>query len=274
MQLPVSQVSLSEVGRFLEFKGHYRLLTVRINEDYLTDAIEFILTISDGESTLKLSAFKNVRLPIGGFVYIEAQYQRGDYWRVTKLRLSTTEEALTTAGFRIDRELQKRRALMPVSFQLQQLSEPAVLVLKDFFIENYCKEKRLQDYFIGNDEAALKQTISWFLAIDFEHEKQRDFAIVGTILWRAFERFINPHSSLSSEYHDIGKYRDFIAQAITTLGKLDESLCDFFERVMQGDSMLHIKDSKLHSEPSIRSLEVAFFHAISVEEFKEELRYA
>lgn len=275
MQLKQSNIQLKDAKRYLALKGYYRLLDIKMYDHPLAD-FEFIITITDGETELKLSTFKPARFPIGGFVYLEASFKDngvGGYWALHGIRLSSVAEALGTFGFEVDTAHQEATNKMPLAHHLMQISDISLLKIKDMFIQGYNKENEIERCYSFYDAILLSEALSWLFSVKFENDKQRDYAAVGAMLWMGFKHYIDTNYKLNAEFDDMQMFRDFVAQGITTLTKLDEDLAAFFERIMSQNLMLNIAGTKLSECHITQTLQVAYFHAITVPNFYEEKRY-
>ncbi|MFT6779540.1 MAG: hypothetical protein ACJAV1_003483 [Paraglaciecola sp.] len=275
MQLKQTNIHLSDAKRYLALKGHYRLLDIKMYEHYLAD-FEFIITVSDGETELKLSTFKPVRLPLGGFVYVEASFKDnalGGYWALHGIRLSSVAEALGSCGFEVDAAHQEATNNMPLPHHLKQISDISLLKIKDMFIQGYNKEKEIERCYSFYDAILLRESLSWLFSVKFENDKQRDYAVVGTMLWMGFKHYLDTNYKLNTESDDMQMFRDFVAQGIATLTKLDEDLAAYFERIMSQNLMLSMSGNKLSECPITLALQIVYFHAVCVPNFYEEKRY-
>lgn len=276
MQSKQTKILLKDAERYLVLKGHYRLIDIKMYNHYLAD-FQFVVTISDGETELKLNTFKTVRLPRGGFVFVEASFKKNvpiAYWDLHGIRLSTTEEALNSFGFEVDAAHQKGTVNMPLNLQVKQIKTSSLVQLKHMFVEGYWKEKAIDNCYSFYDSVILRETISWLFSIEFDDEKQRDYAVLGAILWMGFRQYIDPNYKLSSLVHDLQGFRDFVEKGIATFSKLDVDLADHFKRLMNEKLMLNIDGSELSDCISMRVLQLVFFHAATVPHFFEEKRYA
>ena len=276
MQLTQTKIKLKDAERYLSLKGHYRLVDIKMYEHYLAD-FQFVVTISDGETELKLNTFKSVRLPIGGFVYVEASFKKHvpiAYWDLHGIRLSRIEEALNCFDIEVDLAHQKGTRCMPLSIQMEQVKTASLVQLKQMFIQGYWKERTIDQCYSFYDSAILRETLSWLFSIEFDDEKQRDYAVIGALLWMGFKHYIDPNYKLSSLVHDLQGFRDFVEKGIATISKLDVDLANHFKRLMNEKLMLNIDGSQLSDTTTIKVLQVVFFHAATVPDFFEEKRYA
>tara|TARA_R110001583_G_scaffold71007_3_gene200381 strand:+ start:549 stop:1379 length:831 start_codon:yes stop_codon:yes gene_type:complete len=275
MQLKQTNILLKDAERYRVLKGHYRLLDIKMYDHYLAD-FEFIVTVSDGETELKLSTFKAIRYPLGGFVYVEASFKDngvGGLWILHDIRLSGAAEALRSCGFEVDAEYQLATNKMPLPQHLKLISDISLLKIKDMFIRGYNGEKDIQKCYSFYDAILLRESLSWLFSVKFENDKQRDYAIIGAMLWTGFKHYIDPNYKLNVDFHDMQKFREFIAQGIATLTKFDQELAAYFERVMSQTLMLNLKESMLDDCPVVKVLQIVYFHAVTVPNFYEEKRY-
>jgi len=275
MQSKQTNIQLRDATRYNVLKGHYRLLDVKMCDHHLAE-FEFIVTVSDGETELKLSTFSSVRLPIGGFVYVEASFKDngvGGRWSLHLIRLSNVEEALGKCGYEVDVARQRAIAKMPLPQHIKQIADPSLLKIKDMFIENYSKQREIERCFSFYDGMILGEALSWVFSVKFDNDKQRDYAAVGLMLWIGFKHYVDSNNTLVAGVHDMQKFRDFIAQGIATLSKFDEELAAFFESIMSQNLMLNVSESRLSECPVSIALQVVYFHASTVPNFYEEKRY-
>lgn len=274
MQLKQTSIKLRDAKRYLALKGHYRLIDIKMYDHYLAD-FEFIITVSDGETELKLNTFKPVRLPLGGFVYIEASFKDngvGGYWALHGIRLSSVAEALGSCGFDVDTAHQEATNNLPLTLHLKQISDISLLKIKDMFIQGYNREKEIERCYSFYDAILLREALSWLFSVKFENDKQRDYAAVGAMLWMGFKHYLDTNYKLTAGVDDMQKFRDFVAQGIATLMKLDEDLAAYFERIMSQNLMLNLGGSALNKCPFTLALQVVYFHAVTVPNFYEEKR--
>lgn len=275
MQLKQTNILLKDAERYRVLKGHYRLLDIKMYDHYLAD-FEFIVTVSDGETELKLSTFKAIRYPLGGFVYVEASFKDngvGGYWNLSDIRLSGVADALRSCGFEVDAEYQLATNDTPLPVHLRQMSDRSLLEIKDMFIHGYNGEKEIQKCYSFYDAILLRESISWLFSVKFKNDKQRDYAVVGAMLWMGFKHYLAPSYKLNAEFHDMQKFREFIAQGVATIAKVDEELASYFERVMSQTLMLNLKESLLDECPVVKVLQIVYFHAVTVPVFYNEKRY-
>ena len=275
MQLKQTNILLKDAERYRVLKGNYRLLDIKMHDHWLAD-FEFIITISDGETELKLSTFKPVRLPLGGFIYVEASFKDngvGGLWILHDIRLSGAAEALRSCGFEVDAEYQLATKDTPLPVHLRQISDRSLLEIKEMFIRDYSGENEIQKCYSFYDAILLRESLSWLFSVKFENDKQRDYAVVGSMLWMGFKHYMDPNYKLNGEFHDMQKFREFIALGIATLTKFDQELAGYFERVMSQTLMLNLKESKLDEYPIIKILQIVYFHAVTVPVFYNEKRY-
>ncbi|AEP29384.1 hypothetical protein [Brumicola nitratireducens] len=275
MQLKQTNIQLRDAKRYLTLKGHYRLLDVKMYDHYLAD-FEFIITVSDGDTELKLSTFKPVRLPLGGFVYVEASFKDngvGGYWDLHNVRLSSIEEALHCCGFEVDAAQQQGTKIMPLPSQIKQITDVSLVKIKDMFIQGYSKQKEIERCYSFYDAILLRESLSWLFSVKFESDKQRDYAAVGAMLWMGFKHYIDPNYKLTAGVDDMQEYRDFLEQGIATLSKFDEDLANYFERIMNENLMLNLDGSLLNECSITQALQIVYFHGVTVPNFYEEKRY-
>lgn len=275
MQLKQTNILLKDAKRYRVLKGHYRLLDIKMYDHHLAD-FEFIVTVSDGETELKLSTFKAIRYPLGGFVYVEASFKDngvGGYWNLSDIRLSGVADALRSCGFEVDAEYQLATNKMPLPQHLKLISDISLLKIKDMFIRGYNGENEIQKCYSFYDAILLRESLSWLFSVKFENDRQRDYAVVGSMLWMGFKHYMDPSYKLNAEFHDMHKFREFIAQGIATIAKVDEELAAYFERVMSQTLMLNLKESMLDECPVVKVLQIVYFHAVTVPNFYEEKRY-
>jgi hypothetical protein len=275
MQLKQTGIKLRDAKRYLALKGNYRLIDIKMYDHYLVD-FEFIITVTDGDTELKLSTFKPVRLPLGGFVYIEASFKDngvGGYWDLHSIRLSSVEEALRSCGFEVDTTRQQEMNKTPLPQQLKQLTDVSLLKIKDMFIQGYNKEKEIERCFSFYDAILLRESFSWLFSVKFENDKQRDYAAVGAMLWMGFKRYLDTTFKLRAAFDDMNKFHEFKANGITILSKFDEDLGDYFERIMDQNLMLNLGGSSLNKCPVTLALQIVFFHAVYVPNYYDEKRY-
>jgi hypothetical protein len=275
MQSKQSNIQLKDAKRYLTLKGYYRLLDIKMYDHPLAD-FEFIVTVTDGETELKLSTLRPIRLPLGGFVYVEASFKDngvGGYWILNDIRLSGAAEALRSCGFEVDAEYQLATNDRPLPVHLRQISDRSLLEIKDMFIRGYNGEKEIQKCYSFYDAILLRESLSWLFSVKFENDKQRDYAVVGAMLWMGFKHYLDPSYKLNGEFHDMQKFCVFIAKGIATIAKIDEELAGYFERVMSQTLMLNLKESMLDECPVVKVLQIVYFHAVTVPNFYEEKRY-
>ncbi|MEG3767057.1 hypothetical protein [Alteromonas sp. 14N.309.X.WAT.G.H12] len=275
MQLKQTNILLKDAGRYRVLKGHYRLIDIKMYDHYLTD-FEFIVTVSDGETELKLSTFKAIRYPLGGFVYVEASFKDngvGGYWNLIDIRLSGVADALRSCGFEVDAEYQLVTNDTPLPVHLRQISDRSLLEIKDMFIRGYNGEKEIQKCYSFYDAILLRESLSWLFSVKFVNDKQRDYAVVGAMLWMGFKHYLDPSYKLNADFHDMQKFREFVVQGIATLAKFDQELAAFFESILSQTLMLNLKGSSLDECPIIAVLQIVYFHAVTVPNFCNKKRY-
>jgi hypothetical protein len=271
-------LALKNINKYNRFHGVYRVIDAQFTD--LLDGFFFHLTLSDGESQVKMST-GNSQIDgndflIGAFVYIEAAKPSNSVWRITKCKLASSKLALESMGFTFDQERYEKAQGQSIGELLNEVHSSKLSLLIS------AAEERMFDKIKAGVtfDDWLKWSVAAFLAnvvsIKFDSVEERDYAIVIGAVYALFINCVGPTKRFDMAVKEDMTFMTLFDEITQFLGKNFPDFGEAFNTVIAEVDPLTVAASKLNNERYISAIQITACQAVEcfAREVQEELAAA